>query len=303
MDSPRPKTTSAERMKKMRQKRKESDSEYQKQENRRISDLKKRKREKMSQKDKEVQKKYERDRKRLQRAKKKLAQSNNSQEVNVEISPYSSRATYSKAVWRIKRALPSSPRKQKAEITGLAKNVGINLERKMEQGLINSAPQKIDYSEVKEFFLRPDIVYTCPGMKDVVTVWENGIKQKLQKHYMTMFLKEAYYIFKESNPNFKIGFSKFCSLRPKNVLLVNETPAYQCLCKTHENFILKINALSPQHMYSNKFWTNVLCDNSLDSVCWKNECEKCKDGKQIMQPSEPGKKIILKQWEKIVKAE
>lgn len=66
-----PKSTSAERMRKMREKLKSTDSNYQKEENKRISELKKRKKNQMTEREKEALKKYERDRKRLQRAKRK----------------------------------------------------------------------------------------------------------------------------------------------------------------------------------------------------------------------------------------
>ena len=35
-----------------------------------------------------------------------------------------------------------------------------------------------------------------------------------------MFLKEVYELFKQSNPDITVGFSKFASLRPVNVLLL-----------------------------------------------------------------------------------
>ena len=44
-----------------------------------------------------------------------------------------------------------------------------------------------------------------------------------------------------------ISFSKFCSLRPKNVLLTSDAPQYQCKCMIHKNFFLKLEALG--HSY------------------------------------------------------
>ena len=41
----------------------------------------------------------------------------------------------------------------------------------------------------------------------------------------------------------KISFSKFCNLRPKNVLLLKNSPIDQCKCKLHENFRLKLKVL------------------------------------------------------------
>lgn len=289
------KSTSAMRMKKMRERLKTDNPNYQMEENKRIADLKKRKRIAMNKKEKEDFKRYERDRKRLQRAKKK--QNNLNISKKSPNSPYSCNATFSKAVWRTARSLPMSPRKQQAVVTGLAKRVGIRLANQMDQDLVINREQS-DHLAVTSFFFRPDIVYTCPGMKDIVTIWANGKKEKLQKHYMTMFLKEAFYIFKEENPNIKIGYSKFCSLRPKNVLLLKETPADQCKCKIHENFILKLKSLSPKCTYSSEFWKNVLCDDNLDSFCWKNMCHKCSNGKLMPYPSQPEHKVIWKTWEK-----
>lgn len=49
---------------------------------------------------------------------------------------------------------------------------------------------------VVSFFYRSAIVYTCPGMKDSIAIWENGKKLTLQKHYLTSgFLKEDQRMF------------------------------------------------------------------------------------------------------------
>lgn len=77
-------------------------------------------------------------------------------------------------------------------------------------------------------------MYTCPGMKDVLTIWKDREKKKLQKHYLHYhILNEAFYILKEEHPDYKIGLSKFCSLRPKNVQLLKETPSEHCKCRIH----------------------------------------------------------------------
>ena len=153
-----------------------------------------------------------------------------------------------------------------------------------------------DYSQVTEFFFRPDIVYTCPGMKDSMCVWTSGKKQILQKHYLTMFLREAFHIFKEECPNLQIGFSKFCSLRPKNVLLLKSTPSEQCKCKNHENFILKLKSL--QYHYSDDFWKSHFYDSTLNSDCWKNKCSTCSGGSELLAPSESEKAIVWKEWKR-----
>lgn len=134
MESGRPKSTSASRMKKIRNKQKFNDPEgFLEKEKTRIGDLR-RQRENMSNKEKEDKKRYERERKRLQRAKKRIG--NQTPNVSgLECSsnaptPYSCKQTYSKAILKGVRALPHLPRKQRAVVQGLAKRFGIELSEK-----------------------------------------------------------------------------------------------------------------------------------------------------------------------------
>ena len=75
-----------------------------------------------------------------------------------------------------------------------------------------------------------------------MTIWRDGKKQKVTKYLLTMFMKEAYALFKSDNPDVTVGFSKFSDLRPENVMLMKDTPLYQCKCETHENYLEKIIA-------------------------------------------------------------
>ena len=131
-----------------------------------------------------------------------------------------------------------------------------------------------------------------PGMKDEVTLWIDGKKVKERKYYLTMFLREAFRIFIETYPENKIGFSKFCSLRPKNVFLVHETPVDQCKCRVHENFISRLKGLHIQYN-SVEFWESVLCDTTLNSKCWQADCTECSRGKKMAVSLLP-EQIVLK---------
>ena len=109
----------------------------------------------------ELQKK-DRDRKRLQMAKNKNTTLRTI--LTPVVSPYRCPQTFGKALSKSIRALPTSPRKKVAVVEGLAKKVGITLANKIENNM--SSNHGKDYSQVTEFFFHPDIVYTCPGMKD-----------------------------------------------------------------------------------------------------------------------------------------
>ena len=121
-----------------------------------------------------------------------------------------------------------------------------------------------------------------PGLKDEMTVWKNGKKQRLRKHYLTMFLREAYAVFRKIHPSMTIGFSTFCRLRTANVLLLKNTPKDQCKCKTHENFRMKLKALDSKFVQEGDCWNSIPCDASdLQSNCWTGACETCKEGKVL----------------------
>ena len=132
---------------------------------------------------------------------------------------FKSPQSFGKAVKRTLITLPKSPGKKRAIIVKLATIEGLKvaMERKKKEESETKAA-------VSSFFGRSDVVYTCPGLKDEVIVYIDG-KEKLRKKYLTMFLREAYGMFQDIHPDIKIGFSTFCKERPKNVLLLHETPA------------------------------------------------------------------------------
>lgn len=81
-----------------------------------------------------------------------------------------------------------------------------------------------------------------------MTVWGENGKQKLRKYYLTMYLKEAYALYLENceKEDEKCSFSTFCKARPKNFLLMGDSPKEQCKCQIHENLFLKLEAMGVQ---------------------------------------------------------
>ena len=70
-------------------------------------------------------------------------------------------------------------------------------------------------------------------------------------------------------------FSAFCELRPKNILLLEDTPVDQCKCKLHENFRLLLKALCIR--YNSSWWLDKLCKSqSLNSSFRLGNCLQCK---------------------------
>ena len=117
-----------------------------------------------------------------------------------------------KAKSLVKKFLPLSPRHKKELLLSLANDFGIECRVRQEIANGNKALPQETIDKVKSYYLESS--WTCPGRKDFVIIYENNNKVKKEKHYLLTTLKEAYSIFCNENPNFQIGFFKFCDLRP-----------------------------------------------------------------------------------------
>ena len=220
---------------------------------------------------KEAKRLKERERKRRYREKlrKAIKETDHVHDDHQEMrSPYRTNQTYGKAVRRCLRSLPSSPMKQKAVVCGLAKACGysstVEHGEKCHPGWLSS--RKLCLAS-GNFTFGPDIIYTVPDMKGEMTIWVNGVKSKERKHYMTMFLREAYAIFKVASANSVNVAHKMCccSTIPQGISVG---------CKIHENLILRPKGLRIQYQ-SDTFWPLVLCDPTPNSSCWRQKCTDC----------------------------
>lgn len=95
---------------------------------------------------------------------------------------------------------------------------------------------------------------------------------------MLSTLKEAHSMFLEQNNDVKISFSKFATLRPRQVLLQQDVPHTMCLCKYHENERLLLIALQKvlsQIPISFREFCSVITCNQDDERCMLSECDNC----------------------------
>ena len=149
----------------------------------------------------------ERVRKCRQRQKEKKAK-NSSQDQDVS-QAYQTPQALGKALGKVSRVLPKSLRKRKAVVFKLAHALGFLGKKKCTRG--NRGLPKETVHLVKDFFQLDSISRQDQGRKDLL--WS---------------LRECYSIFTKENPTTEIGFSKFCSLRPVNVLLSADMPRDVC---------------------------------------------------------------------------
>ena len=82
----------------------------------------------------------------------------------------------------------------------------------------------------------------------------------------------------KENSTIEIGFTKFCSLRPANVLLYADMPRDVCLCQYHENIKMLCKVLYKEisnfPLYSGSFANKFVYSHDSE-LCMFGNCRKC----------------------------
>ena len=100
---------------------------------------------------------------------------------------------------------------------------------------------EITVNQVKRFYDSDDISHQIPGKTDCIAMNVNGRKAMVQKRLILCNLKEWYQKFKEQSTD-NIRFSKFVSLRPKNVGLLGGSGTHAVrVCAIHQNVTLMLD--------------------------------------------------------------
>lgn len=178
-------------------------------------------------------------------------------------------------------------------------------------GILCDATKKIGSKTLDEstlikvhgFYRSDDISRACPGMREFVKKYdENGTVEKVQRRLVLMNLREAFELFKSENPNDKIGFSKFASLRPPECVLAGSTHGVHttCVCTYHQNVKLIFDALIKNRLINGKdsfrdLFEHMLCDE-ITEKCYLNECVLC-PGTYGNEEKEGIREILLKNFE------
>ena len=153
---------------------------------------------------------------------------------------------------------------------------------------------------VTEFYENNENSRICPGKKDCVSVNVGGIKEHMQKRLILCNLMELYIHFKNTQPEHKIGFSKFCALRPKWCIIAGASGTHTvCVCSYHQNVKLMVEGATLNSDYKDLLRVMV-CD--IESYkCMSNECADC-PGEEILtellsaESESMPDQIVYKQW-------
>ncbi|XP_071839778.1 uncharacterized protein [Apostichopus japonicus] len=132
---------------------------------------------------------------------------------------------------------------------------------------------------VIKFYSDDEYSRQMPGKKDFVSVKRNV---HVQKRLLLCSLKELYAAFEQNHPNVKIGFSKFCSLRPKWCVLVGSSGTHSvCVCTIHQNVELMVSALKSD-TDTHKLVEMMVCDRD-NKECMIHRCKDCPNVDEIRQ--------------------
>ena len=135
----------------------------------------------------------------------------------------------------------------------LKKTKGIPAHHSQEKGKA-MAQETIDLAHA--FY---EVEQTASRLCDYVSIQKGVCKQK---RLVLCNLHELFVAFKERNRDVKIGFSKFCTLRPKWCVIVGSSGTHLvCVCTTHQNTILLADALNWEVAYKDLV-NKVVCDPS-----------------------------------------
>eukprot|EP00112_Aurelia_sp_Birch-Aquarium-sp1_P018720 Seg4505.3 transcript_id=Seg4505.3/GoldUCD/mRNA.D3Y31 product="hypothetical protein" protein_id=Seg4505.3/GoldUCD/D3Y31 len=124
---------------------------------------------------------------------------------------------------------------------------------------------------VVDFYCDDEFSRQMPGKKDTVSVKRNIL---VQKRLLLCNLQELYTIFKGLHQDINIGFSTFCSLRPKWCILVGRSGTHSvCVCTIHQNVELMLSAVKLDKD-RNQIIDLMVCDRE-SKQCMIHRCANC----------------------------
>ena len=103
------------------------------------------------------------------------------------------------------------------------------------------------------------LVTKCLVKKDYVSIAKGVDKQNRP---VLCNLRKMYAAFREIYPNLKLGFSKFFTFLPKWCVLAGSSGTHSiCVCSTHQNTILLVDAINWDITYRDLI-SKIVCDST-----------------------------------------
>ncbi|XP_071948717.1 uncharacterized protein [Antedon mediterranea] len=160
----------------------------------------------------------------------------------------------------------------------LKKTNGILAEPDMKKGR-SLGVQLIE--RVKAFYESDEFSGICPGKKEYVSIRQGNQKEHVQKRLLLVNLKELHLEYLKQTGD-KIGFSKFCELRPRQCVTVNSKGMHcVCVCQQHQNVKLLVSAIPTEDNYKDLLQKLVCNVETRD--CMMLSCNSCPGKVALME--------------------
>ena len=144
--------------------------------------------------------------------------------------PYKTPQALGKAVNQAILSLPQSPPKKQHNVLTLANKVGCSSSQSPKgTHQKDKALSKKTKAAVFDLYDKSDMTQKAPGKRDRIIRRVSRKKEYTQKKYFLCTLREAHSIYLQTKPQFMIGFSTFCKLRPDHVHVFGKIPENVCL--------------------------------------------------------------------------
>ena len=146
------------------------------------------------------------------------------------------------------------------------------------KGICSMPPKKAGKSlplwvitNIRQFYEDDQNPQPLPGKNDFVSVTRT---EHIQKRLLLCNLKELYQEFKNKFPQHKVGFSKFCALRPKWCVTVDASGTHAvCVCMIHQDVLLLADA-TRTGLCCKDMIKMIVCDSD-NKMCILHRCPSC----------------------------
>lgn len=131
--------------------------------------------------------------------------------------------------------------------------------------------------KIEDFYQRDDNSRVKAGKKSTIT--RNKIKMQVRLLNDNVINLHKKYQFENTA---KISYSLFCRMKPFWVIRAQEKDRETCLCRLHENPMLKLNKLYSERAVHHKDLSSLIKDitcNDKNKTCMYRTCDRCKNKK------------------------
>jgi hypothetical protein len=128
---------------------------------------------------------------------------------------------------------------------------------------------------VRAWYEEDSVSRVSSNVRDSVSVFVDGKKERKQKRFMLLSIRDTFLDFKDKNPTIKIGFNSFASLRPEWCISIATALQHNvCSCMIHGNLKLLTDKIGNKDISYKELFDHLVCDRE-NKICMTQRCNMC----------------------------